>query len=129
MPEALARNCRLVTPCFLASSPPSSLMRASSRRCFAVWGAGMNSSLETLWVGTGPGNAAVSAGASALSSASVSSLMAVSLLPSGGGGVSADVAHLRGPSCQWGASGPTLRRRTVGCQSRQPLRRSGAHSR
>ena len=94
MPEALARNCRRVSPCLLASSPPSSLMRASSRRCFAVWGAGMNSSLETLWVGTGPGNAAVSAGASALSSASLISLIAVSLLSPGAGGVSTVAAHV-----------------------------------
>src|SRR5713101_5273795 len=62
-------------PCFLASWLPSSLIRASTRRWFSVCGAGMNSSLETLWVGIGPGNAAVSEGRTALSSSSLSSLM------------------------------------------------------
>src|SRR5262245_59151059 len=80
MPEAVARNWRRVSPCRFANSPLNSLTRASRRRCLPVWSAGMNSSLETLWVGIGPGNALVSAGARTLSSSSLSSLMAVPLV-------------------------------------------------
>ena len=38
-------------------------MRASTRSCSRVWGSGLNSPLETIWVGTGDAKAAVSAGA------------------------------------------------------------------
>src|SRR5207245_3899953 len=75
MPDAVVRNCRRDIPCFFASSPPRSLIRASTRRCLSVWGAGMNSSLETLWVGMGPGKDDVSAPRRAFRSLSLRSLM------------------------------------------------------
>src|SRR4029077_929366 len=53
--------------------------RASTSRCFALCGAGMYSSLETIWVGTGEGNDAVSAGCSSLNCSSVRNFM--SFLP------------------------------------------------
>ena len=40
-----------------------SLMRASTRCCSRVCGNGLNSPLETIWVGTGERNEPVSAGA------------------------------------------------------------------
>jgi hypothetical protein len=47
MPAAVLKKARRDMPCLRASSPPNSLMRASNSRCFAVCGAGMNSSLDT----------------------------------------------------------------------------------
>src|SRR5882672_831687 len=79
MPDAVVRNCRRDIPCFFASSPPSSLIRASTRRCLSVWGAGMNSSLETLWVGIGPGKDEVSAPRRPFRSLSLRSLMSLLL--------------------------------------------------
>src|SRR4029077_15808424 len=38
-------------------------MRASTRCWSRVWGSGMNSPFETIWVGMGEANAAISAGA------------------------------------------------------------------
>src|SRR6266850_4422717 len=75
MPEAEARKRRRVTPCFFASVSAISRMRAST--CFwrVVCGDGMNSSLETDWVGIGPAKAWVSAGSSPASSRSLSSPM------------------------------------------------------
>src|SRR5262249_19790959 len=39
-----------------------SFSRASTSRCFSLCGGGMYSSLDTIWVGTGDGNDAASAG-------------------------------------------------------------------
>ena len=69
MPPAVVKNRRRLIPFRFASSLPSAFVRASTSRWRAVCGAGMNSSLETLWVGIGPGYAWVSAG-SKLSSSS-----------------------------------------------------------
>ena len=57
---------------------PSSLTRTSTCFCRAVWGSGVNSSLETNWVGMGEANAAVSAGKSCARSSGSSRLIAVS---------------------------------------------------
>src|SRR5688500_9779035 len=46
-------------------------MRTSNSRCFSVCGAGMNSSLETDWVGIGEGKADVSAGNNCFNSSAV----------------------------------------------------------
>ena len=62
MPAAVWKNARRLTPWCLASRVPSSLMRASTCFCFSVWGGGVNSSLETNWVGIGDGKDDVSAG-------------------------------------------------------------------
>ena len=68
MPAAVPKNWRRLMPCRLASRAPRSLMRASTSFCLLVWGSGMNSSLDTNWVGMGDRNAAVSAGRSWASS-------------------------------------------------------------
>src|SRR6185503_4778581 len=75
MPLAVRKNARRDSPRLPPSSSPSAFTRASTRRCSALWGEGKYSSLETIWVGTGPGKAAVSAGSRARSSSSLRSLM------------------------------------------------------
>src|SRR2546423_13105580 len=62
MPAAVWKNFRRLTPWCLASAVPSSLIRASTRFCRSVWGAGVNSSLATNCVGIGDRNDDVSAG-------------------------------------------------------------------
>src|SRR5262245_38528556 len=62
IPAAVWKNARRLTPWRRASRSPSSAIRASTRFCRAVWGGGVNSSLDTNWVGMGPANAVVSAG-------------------------------------------------------------------
>src|SRR5262245_42267736 len=84
MPDALWKNCRRVMPWRRASALPSSLVRASTRRWAAVCRYGMNSSLETLWVGRGPGYECVSAGQSRRSSLGSSRDMADLLVRSSG---------------------------------------------
>ena len=71
MPALDARNWRRFIPCRGPRSSASSLMRASTRCCSRVWGSGLNSPLETIWVGTGEANAATSAGAVRVSSSSL----------------------------------------------------------
>src|SRR6266478_3525633 len=75
MPEAVWKKRRRDRPCRRASGSLSSLSRASTSRCLALCGTGMYSSLETIWVGTGDRNDAVSAGCSSLSCSSVRNFM------------------------------------------------------
>ena len=70
-PALEARNRRRSIPCRGPRPSASSLMRASTRCCSRVCGSGMNSPLETIWVGTGEANAATSAGAVRVSSSSL----------------------------------------------------------
>src|SRR6266850_2238553 len=79
MPAAVWKKRRRDKPCRRASRSLRSLSRASTSRCFALCGTGMYSSLDTIWVGTGDGNDAVSAGWSSLSCSSVRNFM--SFLP------------------------------------------------
>src|SRR5262245_42601659 len=55
-----------------AEASASSTTRASTRFWLSVCGRGLNSPLETIWVGTGDGKAARSAGATSCNSFSVS---------------------------------------------------------
>src|SRR6516162_8054906 len=71
MPAAVWKKRRRDKPCRRASRPLNSLSRASTSRCSAVCGTGMYSSLDTIWVGTGEANDAVSAGCSSRSCSSV----------------------------------------------------------
>ena len=64
MPAAVRKNARRLTPCRPPSSSPRALSRASTSRCAALCGVGKYSSLDTIWVGTGPRKAWVSAGRS-----------------------------------------------------------------
>ena len=75
MPAALWKNARRLRPCFLPSSSPMSSRRASTCRCFSLCGAGMYSSLETIWVGIGVVCGSISAGIKASSSSLVRKLM------------------------------------------------------
>src|SRR5687768_15944283 len=79
MPLAVRKNCRRLRPWRRASVSPIAFVRASTSRWRADCGAGKYSSLETICVGIGPGNAAVSAGASASSSSALRNPMASSL--------------------------------------------------
>src|SRR6266436_2286593 len=79
MPAAVWKKRRRDKPCRRASRSLSSLSRASTSRCLALCGAGMYSSLDTIWVGTGDGNDAVSAGWSSLSCSSVRNFTLTSL--------------------------------------------------
>ena len=63
IPPDVVRNFRRFIPSFLAAEFASSLILASTRFCFSVWGMGMYSPLETIRVGTGDRNSSVSAGA------------------------------------------------------------------
>src|SRR5262245_33410167 len=60
VPPVPARNCRRLRPSFLAAPSASSSVRASTRFCFSVWGGGMYSPFETIWVGIGIPYASVS---------------------------------------------------------------------
>ena len=55
MPAAVLKNCAATHAVVLRELAPSSLMRASNSRCFAVCGRGMNSSLDTNCTGIGDG--------------------------------------------------------------------------
>ena len=67
MPDAVRKNLRRLMPSRPASTPPTSLRRASTRRCCSVCGAGRYSSLETIWVGMGEANGASLANSKSLS--------------------------------------------------------------
>src|SRR5882672_7750401 len=55
MPEAVWKKRRRLMPRRLAIRAPISFTRASNSRCLAVWGPGMNSSLDTDCTGIGEG--------------------------------------------------------------------------
>src|SRR5258708_30335386 len=65
-------------------------MRASTFFCRSVWAIGMNSSLDTTWVGTGVAAAAVSAAINELRSSSLNMPMTTS-------GLSTESQHHLGP--------------------------------
>src|SRR6267143_1382353 len=72
MPPAPARNARRLIPSFLAALSASSLVRASTRFCSWVWGMGIHSPFDTIWVGIGDGKGSASALAHFASCASLS---------------------------------------------------------
>src|SRR6202795_4124764 len=72
IPAAVLKKARRRMPCWDASAAPYCFTRASNSRCFAVCGAGMNSSLDTDCVGIDDGKAEVSAGNTCLKSSGAS---------------------------------------------------------
>src|SRR5262245_44181554 len=83
IPAAVLKKARRLMPRWRASSLPYSLIRASNSRCFAVCGAGMNSSLDTDWVGIGAGKADVSAGNNCFSSSELNKPITIYLVKVG----------------------------------------------
>src|SRR5262245_38095448 len=71
MPAALWKNARRESPCLPPSSSAMASRRASTSLCFSLCGGGVNSSLETIWVGIGVGCGANSDGVSSAISCSV----------------------------------------------------------
>ncbi len=79
MPAALWKNCRRDSPCLPPSSSAIASSRASTSFCFSLCGGGVNSSLETIWVGIGVACGSSSDGASSRISFSVRKPIAILL--------------------------------------------------
>jgi hypothetical protein len=77
MPAAVWKNWRRDSPLRRPYSSPSWFMRASTFFCRSFCATGMNSSLDTTWVGTGVAGAFSRAGASLSCSSSLNMPMVV----------------------------------------------------